>query len=232
VPALVMKGQVWRLVTWVITPPETLSIFTIIMLLFYYNIGTLLERTIGTFLYNVYIIGGLLITMVGIMLTYIFCHYVINYYVDFSVYVYMVSTYYIATSLFLAVAACYPNMEILYAMIIPIKMKWMSVFYLAITAYYFYYSSFMGRVNILLSLLNFFIFFLSTKNMRRFSPKQIKRKRAYTKQVKSSDNIGHKCCICGITDKDNPDMTFRYCSKCSGNREYCTEHLFTHTHVK
>ena len=40
------------------------------------------------------------------------------------------------------------------------------------------------------------------------------------------------CAFCGITDKDNPDMEFRYCSRCDGNKEYCMDHLFTHEHVK
>ena len=46
VPAFVMQGEVWRLLTWVITPPElSVSIFTIIMLFFYYSIGNLLSCT-------------------------------------------------------------------------------------------------------------------------------------------------------------------------------------------
>ena len=42
----------------------------------------------------------------------------------------------------------------------------------------------------------------------------------------------HRCAVCGITEKDDPEMEFRYCSKCNGNLEYCREHLFTHEHVK
>ena len=54
-PAAVMHGQVWRLFTWIITPPVFgVDIFTIIMLIFYYSLGSLLERTMGTFLYNLY----------------------------------------------------------------------------------------------------------------------------------------------------------------------------------
>ena len=30
----------------------------------------------------------------------------------------------------------------------------------------------------------------------------------------------------------NPELSFRYCSKCIGNREYCSEHLFTHEHYR
>ena len=130
VPAFVMQGEVWRLLTWVITPPElSVSIFTIIMLFFYYSIGNLLERSIGTFLYNLYIFGGMFLTMAGTMIAYILCQYVFHIPMSWDSHIYIVSSYYICLSLFLAVAACYPDMQVLYAMIIPVKMKWLSVLY-------------------------------------------------------------------------------------------------------
>ncbi len=237
VPSRVMEGEVWRLVTWVITPPREISLWVIVALVFYYSIGTQLEKTMGAFLYNIYIFGGMIVTMVGSMLTYIVCHYMLH----ISDYItlgplgdYCVSTYYIMLTIFLAIAVCYPNMTVLYAMIIPIKMKWLSIIYLVFTAYEFKIAdTIMMRANIVLSLLSFAIFYLSTKNFRRFSPKHIKRRRDYKKQVKvnKTENVTHKCAVCGITDKEAPDMQFRYCSKCKGNKEYCQEHLFTHTHV-
>ena len=233
-PCLVIENkEIWRIFTWIITPPSTLSIWTIIMLFFYYSIGSLLERTMGSFLYNIYVFGGMFLTMAGSILVYVFCVHVFKVIPDYSIFLTYVPTYYILLSLFLAVAACYPNMEVLYAAIIPVKMKWLAIVYLVFVAYYLVKGNFMGRVVIILSLLNFAIFFLTTINMRKFSPKQIKRKRSYTKQVKvnKADNVGHRCAICGLTDKDDPTMTFRYCSKCAGNREYCTEHLFTHEHI-
>lgn len=232
VPAFVMDGEVWRLITWVITPPElSVSIFTIIMLFFYYSIGNLLERSIGTFLYNLYIFGGMFLTMAGTMIAYILCQYVFHIPMSGDSHIY-VSSYYICLSLFLAVAACYPDMQVLYAMIIPVKMKWLSVLYLVFIGYYFMNANLMGRVNIVMSLLNFVIFYFSTKDFRRLSPKQIKRRRNYAKQVRvnNSENVTHKCYVCGITDKEAPDMQFRYCSRCTGNKEYCQDHLFTHEH--
>jgi len=41
----------------------------------------------------------------------------------------------------------------------------------------------------------------------------------------------HRCEVCGITDRTHPDMDFRYCSKCDGQRGYCTEHIRNHEHV-
>lgn len=54
-PYRILHGQIWRLVTWVLVPPDSLDIFTIIMLFFYYSLGSTLERTWGTYRYNVYI---------------------------------------------------------------------------------------------------------------------------------------------------------------------------------
>ena len=229
-PAAVMHG----LFTWIITPPVFgVDIFTIIMLIFYYSLGSLLERTIGTFLYNLYMFSSMLFTMIGIMLAHIFCTYIIRYdYASSTGYFAYASTYYILMSIFLAIAVCYPDMSVLYAMIIPIKMKYLSILYIVIIAYYFINETFMGRVNIAMSLVSFVIFYLSTKNFRKFSPKQMKRRRNYNRQVRTAkqENIGHRCVVCGRTDKDYPDLQFRYCSKCTGNKEYCQDHLFTHTH--
>jgi hypothetical protein len=42
----------------------------------------------------------------------------------------------------------------------------------------------------------------------------------------------HRCTICGMTEKDDPKMEFRYCMDCDGDYEYCMEHLSTHEHIK
>ena len=70
-PALILRGQVWRLVTWVLMPPETLSIFTIIMLFLYYSLGNTLERTWGAFRFNVYIFTGIIATVIGAFVLYL-----------------------------------------------------------------------------------------------------------------------------------------------------------------
>ena len=33
----------------------------------------------------------------------------------------------------------------------------------------------------------------------------------------------HRCAVCGRTELDDPNLEFRYCSKCNGNYEYCQE---------
>ena len=59
-PFLVLKGQVWRLVTWILIPPDSSNIFFVLITLYlYYSLGGLLERIWGTYKYNVYLFSGL-----------------------------------------------------------------------------------------------------------------------------------------------------------------------------
>ena len=239
---IIHEFQLWRLVTWVLVPPQENIIFAIIMMIFYWQLGRVLEQTIGTFRFNVYIFGGILFTIIGAFALYGIYFAVNGAPVLMSAYF---STYYINMSIFLAFAVCYPNMEIYLYFLIPIKMKWMAVVYAVFVVYDFIMVGWAGKVAIFASLLNFLIFFLMTRNYRRIDPREIKRKADYRRATqgspfgtehfntqKNAKQVRHKCAICGRTDVSNPELEFRFCSKCNGNFEYCNEHLFTHTHVK
>ena len=222
-------GQVWRLVSWVLIPPPTGNIiFMLIMVVLYYQLGTALERTWGAFRFNVYIFGGMIFTVLGALLLYVI--YGVNTPIPMGS---SFSTYYINMTIFLAFAVCYPDMRIMLWFIIPIKMKWMAGFYAALIIYSMIISSWGGRVAIIASILNFLIFFFSTRNYRSVSPKEVHRKRTDHRQVQQPKGVTrHKCAICGRTELDDPNLEFRFCSKCNGNYEYCQDHLFTHEHVK
>lgn len=236
-PYHILRGQVWRLVTWLLIPNSTNLFSLLIMALLYYQLGTALERAWGTFRFNVYIFGGMLFTVIGAFLL-----YGIMYLVNGGVTLEMMllgfnfSTSYINMSIFLAFAVMFPDMQILLMFIIPIKMKWMAVVYGAITLYQLITAGWDGRISIVMSLLNFLIFFLSTRNYKRVSPKEIHRRQAFKAKMREprpgSGITKHKCAICGRTEQDDPTLEFRFCSKCDGNYEYCQEHLFTHQHRK
>lgn len=238
-PYYILRGQVWRLISWVIIPPDTSVIWAVIMFMLYYQLGTTLERTWGAFKFNVYIFGGMLFTVLGAFI--VFAIYGGSIPVGFIGMT--TSTYYINLSIFLAFSTCFPDMQVLLYFIIPIKMKWMSIFYLVIIGYevvkYLVAGAFFAAVPIIASLLNFFIFFMMTRNMSRFNPRDIHRraefKRAATPprtQYRDGTPIArHKCAVCGRTELTNPELEFRFCSKCNGNYEYCSDHLFTHTHI-
>lgn len=234
-PALILRGQVWRLISWVLIPPTTNLISLVFLVLLYYSLGTALERTWGSFRYNVYIFSGLLFTVLAVFGLYAFYYFRYGVEVPLSV-IGLIGTNYITMSIFLAFAAIYPNMEVMLYFILPIKMKWMALVYVVLAGYDFLNGGIGIRVAIGASLLNFVIFFLSTRNFKRFGPREQARKAKFKKHSRPhmtyTNGAHHRCAVCGRTELDDPCLEFRFCSKCNGNYEYCQDHLFTHEHVR
>lgn len=239
---IIHKFQIWRLISWVLIPPAQNLFFAIIMIIFYYQLGSILERTWGTFRFNVYILGGILFTILGAFImyfTYIAMGYAPMQLAGLGGYF---STYYINMTIFLAFATCFPDMEVMLFFFLPVKMKWMAIFYGVLIVMELAQTGWGGRVAILCSVLNYVIFFLSTRNYSRIDPKEIHRKNSFKRGVNRGMNnrttqngqsvAKHKCAVCGRTNISHPELEFRFCSKCNGNYEYCQDHLFTHIHVK
>ena len=233
-PYDILHGQIWRLVTWVIIPPSSLDIFTIIMLYFYFSLGRTLEQTWGAFRFNLYIFSGMFFTAAGAFILYGAL------YAMTGSQVYGIgnffSTYYINMSIFLAFALTYPDLQVMLYFLIPIRIKWMGLLYGILILADLVRGNWASRVAIIASLFNFIIFYLISGRLDRFSPHQIHRRQTYKKKVKQVQPRGgitkHKCAICGRTEQDGDDLEFRFCSKCDGNYEYCQDHLFTHQHIK
>lgn len=250
-PALVCRGQVWRLFTWICTVPQSLDIFVIFMFMFYYWIGTTLERYWGTFRYNLYMVSGWFFMTAGAMLIYAVSFLVTGAGISLSM-----DTYYLNLTSFLAFASIFPDTQVMFMMIIPIKMKWLAIADLVLLGYsfishlsvilkysalevYMYSGGMITKesyiaacVCIVISLLNFILFYFGTRNYKKYSPREVKRKRTYHREVRNANGISkHKCAVCGRTENDGDGLVFRFCSKCEGNYEYCQDHLFTHEHV-
>ena len=231
----ILHGQIWRLVTWIIYPPSTSSAlwFVIAILFFYYPISASLERTWGSFRFTVYILSGMIFTVISAFILYFITGGVLDAYLNGSQF----STYYISLSIFLAYALTYPDMKVLLYFVIPIKMKWLAILDVVLLAVDAVQGGLIIRIVIIASLLNFIIFFFCNRNLRGHSPKQAARRKKFQKQISRPQNqyaggAKHRCAVCGRTELDDPTLEFRYCSKCNGNYEYCQEHLFTHEHVK
>ena len=240
-PYAILRGQIWRVLTWIVVPPSDLNVFIIIMLLFYYNIGTSLERTWGTYRYNVYLLSGILFTIIGSFVWMAVQYIAAGGFIEpayaselFSIASKLFSTYYINMSIFLAFAATFPEIQVLLMFVIPVKVKWLGVLYGLVLVHDFLFSgSLVIRIIIGSSLLNFVIFFLTSRSHIHMSPRQIKRRVEFRQDIRRNSRVTkHKCAVCGQTEDDDPSLEFRFCSKCNGNYEYCQQHLFTHTHVK
>lgn len=246
-PFLVLKGQVWRLVTWILIPPDSSNIFFVLITLYlYYSLGGLLERIWGTYKYNVYLFSGLLFTILG---AFVLCGYSVlmgaqpTMYTGLyllnngsAVYFGQFSTYYINMSIFLACAASIPDVQVLLMFLFPIKVKWLGIVYGIILLVNCIQGGIATWIVVIFSLLNFLVFFLRSKGKMHLSVGQIRRQQEFHQKMRAAGQTKgitrHKCAICGRTELDGDDLEFRFCSKCNGNYEYCQYHLFTHEHVK
>ena len=236
--ALVMRGQVWRLITWLI-PVSSINgiLFTAISVYFYYMIGNSLERAWGAFRFNMYFLTGILFNILSSLITYVIIG--INA---------PPSMGFLCGTMFFAFAAIYPNTQIMLYFLIPLKIKYLAWLQGAIYIYdiviYIMHGEAILILPLVVSFANFLIFFLATRNYRRISPGEFKRKADYHRQMNEGRNTGnvtqfrgknvitrHKCAVCGRTELDGDNLEFRFCSKCDGNYEYCMDHLFTHEHV-
>lgn len=220
----ILGGQVWRLVTFLVCQPSSGLFFNLIAMYLYYSLGTTLERTWGAFRFNVYFFMG--------VIGHILAAFIIYFITGISV---PLSTYYLNNSLLLAFTVIFPELQFYLMGILPIKAKWLGVFIGAEFVYGFVLGNISTRVAIGMSLLNFVVFFAMTKG-HKVNPKEIKRKQEFKAQTQKAEiqKIAlehHKCAMCGRTEKDDPDLEFRYCSKCEGGLEYCMDHLYTHKHV-
>lgn len=239
----ILHGQIWRLVTFLAQPMDTSIIFLVFALHLYYMIGQHLEAQWGAFRFNLYFFAGVLFHIIAAFVVY------------FVTGVSMpIGTTYLNLSLFFAFAALYPNVEFLLFFIIPVKVKYLALFdglFFGYTILQAFMPSYGGAPYIgivyqaraiaaAVSLLNFVIFYFSSRNVKAYSPKQIHRRKKFQKEIrnarvnKEAAKVGakHRCAVCGRTELDDPNLEFRYCSKCNGAYEYCQDHLFTHEHVK
>ncbi len=222
-PFLILHGQIWRLVTFLVATPSTSIIFLVFVLLFYYSIGQSLTQVWGAFKFNMYVLVGILGTIAAAFIVYALTRNPLLF----------MDTSYVNLSMFLAYAAIFPEMRVYIYGIIPIKVKWLAILDVVVLAIGFVQGDMGTRISVVVGLLNFLLFYFSTRNYRRVSPKEVHRKIRYKRQVsRNSRGARHECAVCHRTELDDPNLEFRYCSKCNGNYEYCNEHLFTHTHVK
>lgn len=238
----ILNGQVWRIITFLMYPPTTSIIFIFFAFYLYYMIGESLEHIWGTFRFNMYILMGIIFHVVGALLALLLTG------VSFPL-----GTQYLYFSLFFAFAASFPDMQFLLFFVIPVKAKYLGMLNGAYFAYtvlqgilpsytesasgVFYQSN---AIAAFVSILNFLVFYFTSRSFKKYSPKQMMRKQKFKSDMKKArrpevvhaNGAKHKCSVCGRTELDDPALEFRYCSKCSGNHEYCQEHLFTHQHIK
>lgn len=212
-PNLVLQGEVWRLVSFVFQPPVTNLLFAFFFWYLFYIMGTALEGTWGTFRYNLFLLIGYLATVGASFITP------------------GQPTYngFLQGSVFLAFAFLYPDFQLMLFFLIPVKVKWLALLQWIGYLYTAAFAPWPVRLAVIASISNFLLFF--GKDLRLRIKTGHRKVQHQARRIQDRDKPRHQCAVCGLTDKMDPQMSFRYCSKCAGSRCYCSEHLQNHEHV-
>lgn len=237
---LILQGQIWRLFTFVFTHNLNNLLLMMVSLLCYFSLGRAMENIWGTFRFNLFY-------LTGVIMMDIFCMIFGRFRAD---------VYYLNLSLFIGYATLYPNAHFLLFFIIPVKAWIFALLDLALTLFDVIQLTAAGlfpyNLFPLIALANYFLFFgkdvlnvlpMSWRvNAGRVFKKKPARKtgtvpfpsagsyQATTATVKEA--YTHKCTVCGRTDVSNPELEFRYCSRCTGYHCYCQDHISNHTHIE
>ena len=236
---LILQGQVWRLISYPLTYYSSNLLFTLITLVCYYSLGRAMENYWGTFKFNLfYVTGVILMDIYGLIFN---CQ---------------ADVYYLNLSLFLSYATLYPNAHFLLLFIIPVKAWIFAVIDLVlILAGVLTFPFTAANLFPVIALANYFLFF--GRDVMNVIPLswRINARKLFHKKAPNTKNppkvvpfpsagsyeastasakapYTHKCSVCGRTDVTNPELEFRYCSRCAGYHCYCQDHISNHAHIQ
>jgi len=235
----ILQGQIWRLITYPLAFTMGFGgsgiILTAISLFCYYSLGRAMENIWGTLRCNLFY-------FTGVIRMDIYC----------MIFGGQADASYLNLSLFLSYATLFPNAQFLLLFIIPVKAWIFAVLDLLLVLYGLLLYPFPYNLFSVVSLLNYFLFFgkdvlnvipVSWRiNASRLFKRKAKRKTgtipfpnagSYEASVATPKvPYTHRCTVCGRTDVSDPQLEFRYCSRCSGYHCYCEDHISNHTHIE
>lgn len=231
---LILQGQIWRLISYPLTYRIDNLLLMAVSLFCYYSLGQAMEHIWGTLRFNLFYLTGILMMDV-------FC----------LIFGGRADVTYLNLSLFLSYATLFPNAQFLLFFIIPVKAWIFALFDLAIVVMDLLVYPFPYNLFSVISLANYFLFFgkdvLNVIPMTwRINAGRLFRKQPQKKAKVIQFNAGsyeadratpkspytHRCTVCGRTDISNPELEFRYCSRCKGYYCYCEEHINNHSHIQ
>ena len=210
---LVFRGEVWRLLTFMLVAPVGSPIFAIFYFYILYMMGNVLEMTWGTVRFCSFVYLGLfLLAIAGLILRHE-----------------MISGNYLYATIFLAFATLNPNFTFMIMFILPVKVKYLAWLQAAGYLYMFSFGDNGDKLMVAAALGNYLLFFGDMLVSRGTGFHRKLKWEAKVAQDKGEPR--HVCVVCGIDSNRNRNIDFRYCSKCFGTPAYCEEHLANHEHI-
>ena len=225
--SLILQGQIWRLITYPLTYNISNLLLMAVSLFCYYSLGRVMEQVWGTLRFNLFYFTGVVMMDIWCM-----------------IFGGQASVTYLNLSLFLGFATMYPDSQFLLFFIIPVKAWLFALIDLGIVLMDLITMPFPYNFFSVISLANYFLFFgkdvlnliprswqakFKSRGSRKSQPKVI---HFDGEKVKKTPDYTHRCTVCGRTDVTNPEMEFRYCSRCHGYYCYCQEHINNPTHIE
>ena len=240
-PWHILHGQVWRLVSFALVPYNT-GWLALISFYFYYFIGSTIERQWGSGKFTIYFLSGMVLTVVyGFILYFVMGagwesddRQLLGIFIGSYI-----NAHYIYLSMFFTFATLYPDVQVLLFFIIPIKMKWLGLLNAALFIYdIIRITPFAFKFLPVVAVLNFLLFCGDTlfSYLRPVSAQQRANTINFRAEVRRMQHeektkpYSRRCEVCGRTDRDNPDLEFRYCSRCQGYHCFCMDHINNHRH--
>ncbi len=234
---LILQGQVWRLITYPLTSVTGNPIMALLFLVCYYSLGRGIEHVWGTLRFNLFYFSG-------VIMMDIYC----------MIFPCQADAYYLNLSLFLTYATMYPDAHFLLFFIIPVKARFFALIDLALVVFGLIAYPFPVNLFSIISLANYFLFMGSDvvnlippswranfkrlfRKKKKYAPEQPRvvpfpKAGSYQAEVaRPTAPYTHRCTVCGRTDVSDPELEFRYCSRCSGYHCYCQEHISNHSHI-
>jgi len=231
-PALVLQGQLWRIITFVFVPGGSGLLF-LLYCYFTYSMGRTLEQQWGTAKFTCYYLGGVILTVIGA--------FAVSLLARVSVDVYSASE--VTFAMFLAFAVLFPDATfVLFPIPIPIRAKYIAYFDLAYFAFMilspilqgmWYYCTvpLMALLNVCVMIWPDMASFLKLERTRSRQATHFHNTTANARRQAQQANAGvRRCAVCGRTNLTNPELDFRYCSRCAGYHCFCSDHIFSHVH--
>ena len=246
---LILQGEVWRLITYIFTfTIGSNPILVIVVLLCYASLGRAVENVWGTLRFNLFYLSGILLMDIFAM---IFCptNNILASYYELRI------TYLLNLTLVISYATLYPDARFMILFVIPVKAWILALLYMILNLIEVFnlIALFPHCLFPLVGFANYLLFF--GKGVLNLLPVtfRVRVSRLFSKKPKTQTQnrppiqfrtgdyktdhttvrapYSHCCTICNRTDTSHPNLEFRYCSRCSGYRCYCEDHISNHPHI-
>ena len=233
--SLILSGQVWRLFTFPLTYGygHPYPVLILLSFFFFYNMARSVEHSWGTLRMNLFY-------LIGIILIDAYCM-IFNCQADAT---------YLNLSIILVFSTLFPDATFRVLYFIPVKAWILALIDIGFILIGIFINPFPVNLFPAVALANYFLFMgkdvlnlipltwrIKLGRLFRKKPKQPKKTgsipfQAANTPVREKAAYTHRCTVCGRTDVSNPELEFRYCSRCNGYFCYCEDHISNHTHVE